>query len=164
MAGTPIPSQATRGLPTKHIDDALFAAAQALRDRPVDRRKIILLVTDGLNAKNNTSSFDDTLKQLLSAGVSVYAVGVDAAILNRIKSVPARYAHSTGGDIYYAATGSALPDLYPQMAEQARYQYTLGYVPTGTDRSKNYHTIEVRVRRPGLSVLARNGYYLSAVR
>ena len=104
------------------------------------------------------------MKQLLSAGVSVYAVGVDAAILNRIKSVPARYAHSTGGDVYYAASGSALPDFYTQMAEQARYQYTLGYVPAGTDRTKNYHAIEVRVRRPGLTVLTRDGYYLVPTR
>lgn len=162
VSGAPIPSQPTRGQTTKHIDDAIHAAAEALSTRDRDRRKVIVLVSDGMNAKNNTYSYDDTLKVLLSSDVSVYAIGLDAAILNRVKSVLARYAHSTGGDVDYAVRGSDLPDIYTQVTEQARHQYTLGYVPAGTDRSKNYHSIEVRVRRPGLNILTREGYYLVA--
>jgi hypothetical protein len=30
----------------------------------------------------------------------------------------------------------------------------------GTDRTQNYHSIEVRVERPGLEVFSRDGYYL----
>jgi VWFA-related protein len=162
--GTEIPAQGPTkgGLTTKHIDDAIHAAAEALRARDPQQRKVIFIVSDGQNARNNTYSYEDTLKLLLSSDISVYAVGVDAAILNRVKSVLARYAHATGGDIYYAARGDALPDIYSNAAEQARYQYTLGYIPSGTDRAQNYHTIEVRVRRPGLSLLTRDGYYLAA--
>jgi len=161
--GTDIPGQgATRGLPTKRIDDAIHAAAEALRGRDPQQRKVIFIVSDGLNARNNTYSYEDTLRLLLSSDISVYAVGVDAAILNRVKSVLARYAHATGGDIFYAARGAALSDIYSNAAERARYQYTIGYVPAGTDRAQNYHAIEVRVRRPGLSLLARDGYYLVA--
>jgi VWFA-related protein len=159
--GSPIPTQATRGLPTKRIDDAIHAAAEALRTRDRERRKVIILVSDGINAKNNTYSRDDTLKLLLSNGVSVYALGVDAAILNRLKSVLESYAHATGGDAYYASKSSALEDLYSQVCEQARLQYTLSYAPSGTDRTANYHSIEVRVRRPGLNLLTRDGYYLA---
>ena len=43
-------------------------------------------------------------------------------------------------------------------AEEARNQYTLYYSPKG-DRKVDYHTIEVRVRREGLTILARQGYY-----
>ena len=144
---------------TKHINDAIHAAAELLRDRGRDRRKVIILVSDGVNARNNTYSYEDTLKLLLSVDVSVYAIGVDAAVLNRGTSIISHYAHATGGDIYYAARGSSLPDLYSHVSEQARHQYTLGYVPSGTSRSQDYHSIEVRIRRPELTLLARDGYY-----
>lgn len=154
----------TKGLTTKHIDDAIYGAAEMLRGRDPQQRKVIFIVSDGQNAKNNTHSYDDTLKLLLASDITVYAVGVDAAVLNRIKSVLARYAHSTGGEVYYAARGGELADIYTDAAEQARYQYTIGYVPMGTDRAQNYHAIEVRVRRPGLNLLTRDGYYAVAPR
>jgi VWFA-related protein len=145
----------------KHIDDAIYAAAEELRDRPRERRKIIVLISDGQNAKNNTHSYDETLKILLSSDISVYAVGVGGARLNRGVNVLARYAHATGGDIYYGSSREDLEELYPRVCVQARFQYTLGYVPAQTDRTRLYHSIEVRVLRPGLSLLARDGYYLS---
>lgn len=159
--GAPGPAQtklAERG--TKNIDDAVFAAGQLLRGRERGRRKIIFLLSDGINSRNNSVSFSDTIKLLLSAGISVYAIGVGDAVLNRGISVLARYAHSTGGDVFYAATRADLESLYSQVTEQARNQYTLAYVPQETDRTLEYHTIEVRVKRPGLTLLARDGYYV----
>ena len=54
-----------------------------------------------------------------------------------------------------------LEGLYGRVSEQARNQYTIGYSGAHADRSKPYHTIEVRVKRPGLSLLTRDGYYLN---
>ncbi len=151
----------------KHIDDAIFAAAQILRDAPRDRRRIIFLISDGENARNNTFQFEDVSRALLSAGISVYSIGVGDARLNRAPSVPgisyenilARYAYATGGDVFYAGSKESLERLYSQVTEQARLQYTLGYSSKGTDRARDYHDIDVRVRRAGLSILARQGYY-----
>jgi VWFA-related protein len=163
-----IPTEANGHPNTKHIDDAIFAAGQQLKDRPRDRRKIIFLISDGQNAKNNTHKYDETLKLLLSADISVYAVGVGEANLNRGitflgNNVLAKYAHSTGGDIFYGGVSREnLEELYARVSEQARNQYTLGYSGAHADRSKAYHTIEVRVKRPGLTLLTRDGYYLNA--
>ncbi|MBZ5661043.1 MAG: VWA domain-containing protein [Acidobacteriia bacterium] len=162
-----IPSMAAGHPNNKHINDVIYAAAEQLRDRGRERRKIIFLISDGQNAKNNTHSYDDTLKLLLSADISVYAVGVGEANLNRGitflgNNILAKYAHSTGGDIFYGGISrEELEGLYARVTEQARNQYTLAYSGAKTDRSKPYHTIEVRVRRPGLSLLTRDGYYLS---
>jgi VWFA-related protein len=152
----------------KHINDAIYAAGEQLRDRPRERRKIIFLISDGQNAKNNTHSYDETLKLLLSADISVYAVGVGEANLNRGitflgNNILAKYAHSTGGDIFYGSSREDLEGLYPRVSEQARNQYTLAYSAAKTDHTQPYHTIEVRVERPGLSMLARDGYYLDAM-
>lgn len=151
----------------KHINDAIYAAAEQLRDRGRERRKIIFLISDGQNAKNNTHSYDDTLKLLLSADISVYAVGVGEANLNRGitflgNNILAKYAHSTGGDIFYGGVSrEELEGLYARVSEQARNQYTIAYSGANTDRSRPYHAIEVRVRRPGLRLLTRDGYYTS---
>jgi VWFA-related protein len=163
-----IPSS-TVGHPNhKHINDAIYAAAEQLQDRARERRKIIFLISDGQNAKNNTHSYDETLKLLLSADISVYAVGVGEANWNRGitflgNNILAKYAHSTGGDIFYGGVSREdLEGLYARVSEQARNQYTIGYSGAQTDRSRPYHTIEVRVKRPGLVLLARDGYYLNA--
>ncbi len=162
-----IPSMAAGHPNNKHINDAIYEAAVQLRDRGRERRKIIFLISDGQNAKNNTHTYDDTLKLLLSADISVYAVGVGEANLNRGitflgNNILAKYAHSTGGDIFYGGISrEELEGIYARITEQARNQYTLAYSGAKTDRSKPYHAIEVRVRRPGLSLLTRDGYYLN---
>jgi VWFA-related protein len=152
----------------KHINDAIYAAGEQLRDRPRERRKIIFLISDGQNAKNNTHGYDETLKMLLSADISVYAIGVGEANLNRGitflgNNILAKYAHSTGGDIFYGSSRDDLEGLYPRVSEQARNQYTLAYAASKTDHTRPYHSIEVRVERPGLSMLARDGYYLNTI-
>jgi VWFA-related protein len=163
-----IPAEAHGHPNTKHIDDAIYAAAQQLQDRPHERRRIIFLISDGQNAKNNTHKYAETLKLLLSQDISVYCVGVGEANLNRGitflgNNVLAKYAHATGGDIFYGGVSREnLEELYARVSEQARNQYTIAYSGAQTDRSKEYHTIEVRVRRPGLSLLTRDGYYLNA--
>jgi len=162
-----VPSSALGHPNNKHINDAIYAAAVQLQDRPRERRRIIFLISDGQNAKNNTHSYEETLKVLLSADISVYAVGVGEANMNRGitflgNNVLAKYAHSTGGDIFYGGVRREnLEGLYARVAEQARNQYTIGYSGAQTDRSRPYHSIEVRVKRPGLILLARDGYYLN---
>lgn len=157
----PVVQKPLGGQTTKHIDDAIHAAATLLRGRERERRKMIVIISDGINARNNTYSYNDTLKLLLTNDISVYVIGVDQAFYKRGKGL-SRYAQATGGDVYKAPNASILSKLCAQASEQARHQYTIGYVPTQTDRSKDYHPIEVRVRRPQLSVLTRDGYYLSS--
>ena len=143
----------------RNLDDAIFAAAELLRTRSRDRRKVIFLISDGTNSHNNTHSYDDALKALLSSDVSVYAIGVGIAAANRPLSPLSRYARATGGDVFYATSRSEIERLYSNVAEQARNQYTLAYSPAGTNRALDYHSIEVRVRRANLTLLAREGYF-----
>ena len=163
-----VPAEANGHPNTKHIDDAIFAAAEQLQNRPREHRKIIFLISDGQNAKNNTHKYDETLKLLLSNDISIYAVGVGESNLNRGitflgNNILAKYAHATGGDIFYGGVSREnLEELYARVSEQARNQYTLAYSGAHTDRSKPYHSIEVRVKRPGLTLLTRDGYYLNA--
>jgi Ca-activated chloride channel homolog len=144
---------------TKALDDAVYEASQLLKDRGRDRRKIIFLISDGENGKTNHYTYDNTVKELLRYGISVYSLGVGGGFYERKFSRLQSYAHDTGGDVFYAAKRNSLENLYSRVTEQARNQYTLGYNPRGNDKAKDYHTIEVRVRRESLSILTREGYY-----
>ncbi|PYU81213.1 MAG: hypothetical protein DMG50_16960 [Acidobacteria bacterium] len=152
-----------KGQPTKALDDAVYAAAQLLKDRDRERRKIIFLISDGVNGpKFNVNNYDTVLKELLRYNIAVYGVGVGSAFFERRFERLSKYAHDTGGDVYYGLKSRAMEELYSRVTEEARNQYTLAYAPSGTDRGAEYHSIEVRVRREGLTILTREGYYAGA--
>jgi Ca-activated chloride channel family protein len=154
-----------KGQPTKALDDAVYAAAQLLKDRDPERqrRKVIFLISDGVNGpKFNTNNYDTVLKELLRYNIAVYGVGVGSAYFERRFERLSKYAHDTGGDVYYGLKSRAMEELYTKVTEEARNQYTLAYAPSGTDRGSDYHSIEVRVRREGLTILTREGYYAGA--
>src|SRR6202162_3878355 len=160
VAGT---TNIIKGQTTKALDDAVYSAAQVLQDRGRERRKIIFLISDGANGiRTNTHDYKSTVKELLRYGISVYSVAVSSAYFERRFSRLVDYAHDSGGDVYFAAKRTTMEELYSRVTEEARNQYTLAYSPTGTNRALDYHTIEVRVKREGLTVDAREGYYAGA--
>jgi Ca-activated chloride channel family protein len=154
-----------KGQSTKALDDAVYGAAQLLRDRGRARRKIILLISDGANGgkKVNTMTYDVVVKTLLHDNIAVYSVAVASAFLERKLSRLIDYAHDSGGDVYFAAKRETLEELYTRVTEEARNQYTLAYVPRGTDRSTDVHSIEVRVKREGLTIKTRDRYYTGSI-
>lgn len=149
----------TTSVPEKSINDALYSAAELLRTRARDHRKIVYLISDGVDSKHNTYDFKDTVKVLISSETAVYGIGVGEAFFKRGINVVAKFSHATGGDVFYPGGRGNLEALYSRIAEQARNQYTIGYSPPHDDRTVTYHSIEVRIRRPGLKLIARDGYY-----
>src|SRR5262249_7238889 len=128
--------------------DAIYSAAQLLRDRDRIRRKIILTITDGLNGKEfNRHTYEETLSTLLDANISVYGVAVGSTSYQRRLSRLLDYATKSGGDIRYGAKSGSLEKLYSQIAEQARHEYTLAYMPPGNKVASNYHSLEGRTTR-----------------
>jgi VWFA-related protein len=160
-ADIPILGTNTNGV-TKHLDDAVHYAAEMLHTRARDRRKIIFIISDGANDRNNKWSFRNTLQLLLSSNISVYAVDVDSrldAITLQGKGRLTQYSFPTGGDVIAASSSQQIERLYSRLTDEARNQYTIGFDPTKTTGRGNYHTLEVRVERPGLYVTAREGYF-----
>jgi Ca-activated chloride channel homolog len=160
-----------KGQPTKALDDAVYASSQLLRDRSRGRRKLIILISDGINGtKFNTFSYGQVVNTLLAENVTVYSIAVPSSYLerrisplDRTVSRLIRYADATGGEVYHASKEHSMEEFYARLAEEARYQYTLAYSPRGTDASTDYHTVEVRVRREGLNVKTREGYFTGSI-
>jgi VWFA-related protein len=152
------------------LNDAILRAAQDLSRRPKDRRKIIFVVSDGREL-GSTANYDEVKKILLSNNIAVYALGVDTAAipiydrLNRIRlpgfgygNILPKYVSDTAGHMSAEFDRASIEQAYARITDVARNQYTLGYTARATPSSA-YRTIEVKVHRPNLTVLAKQGYY-----
>ena len=145
--------------PTKALDDAVHSAAELLHDRGASRRKVILLISDGLNGPQfNHHTYADTLEALLHDNISVYSLAVGHSLKRKFSRL-LNYANDSGGDIFYAVQSAAIERLYSRITEEARHEYTLAYVPHGNNRNARYHKVEVRSTRQGVTIKTRQGYY-----
>ncbi len=108
---------------------------------------------------------------LLAQNIAVFALGVDTAAipiydrLNRVRvpgfgygNILPKYASDTAGEVLTAFDRSAVEAAYAKLTDTARNQYTLGYTTQAT-KSSAYRSIEVKVHRANLNVLAKQGYY-----
>jgi VWFA-related protein len=153
------PVQLWGGNGTKSINDAVYAGAQLLQTRPHDRRRIIFLVSDGVDSRGSKYSVEDTVRMAQRTEVTVYSIGVGVPLADRLHTILKTLSVQTGGDVFYATSRADLERVYSRIADQARNQYTLSYQPDHKDRVVTYHTIEVRVKLGGLTVEARQGYF-----
>ncbi len=64
---------------------------------------------------------------------------------------------ATGGSVIDGSSGSRLEGAFVAALKEFRTRYQLSYTPTGVDRA-GWHSLEVRVRRPGATIRARPGY------
>jgi len=101
--------------PTKALDDAVYASAQLLRARDRYRRKVILLISDGINGPRfNHHTHAETLSALLRDNISVYAVAVDSNSFHSKFALMRSYANDSGGDIYYASESDQWRSSIPE--------------------------------------------------
>src|SRR5258708_13800477 len=124
-----------KGQSTKALDDAVYAAAQLLKERDPERqrRKIIFLISDGVNGpKVNVNNYDTVLKELLRYNIAVYGVGVGGAFFERKFERLSKYAHDTGGDVYYGLKSPPISELYSRAPKKPRHHQPLPHAPTPT--------------------------------
>jgi len=146
--------------PSKALDDAVFSAADLLENVAAGRRKIVLVISDGANEpKLNHHDFGSVKEKLLFDNISVFSVAVGSNTARRKYSRLEDYSRASGGDIYYALKSSSMERFYARITEQARHEYTLAYVPAGTQLDSNYHRIDLRISGDGLTAQTREGYY-----
>lgn len=73
------------------------------------------------------------------------------------KKVLEQIAKETGGGYFEGGKKQSLDDIYRQIQEELRNQYSLGFAPPKSDGT--YHPIKVTTKNKNLIVQAREGYY-----
>jgi VWFA-related protein len=162
-APKPVPTGADppkRPPTSRLLHDAIFEAADQLRTRSEDRRKIIFLVSDGQVRGENKHSLEKNTDFLLQSGIQVYAVSVDFALREGNFGVMNSYARATGGDVFSGETTKDMETAFSRITEQARNQYVLGYLSSNKPRKVGgvFREINVKANRPNVKVTHRKGY------
>jgi VWFA-related protein len=68
-------------------------------------------------------------------------------------------ASETGGRFFEVSKKLPIDQIYAQIEEELRNQYSLAFTPAPADSSGRYHKIHVTLKDKDLTVAAREGYY-----
>jgi VWFA-related protein len=155
------------------LNDAILAAAQQLSVLPKERRKVIYVISDG-KEYGSRATWKEVVEYLQHYNIAVYGtlVGESAewgvGFIDRFHlpfsmydNVLYRYTVATGGDLDTETGTAGIENSYQKIAAEARNQYTIGYYSHTSIYDSRFRHIEVRVDRPNLNVIAKNGYYPS---
>ena len=156
------------------LNDAVLAAAKELSTRPKGRRRLIYVISDG-KEYGSKATYKEVLRYLETNKIAVYGTAVgDSArwgegYVSRFHipftmydNLLAKYTLATGGTLDAEGSSNGIEKSYAKIAEEARTQYTLGYLSHQPVIDGKFRKIDVRVDRPGLEVIAKSGYYPSA--
>lgn len=142
--------------------DAIFLASEELESR--EGRHVMVVITDGGDT-TSIKDFHAALEAAQRADAVIYPVVVLPITNEAGRNTGGEHAletmaKGTGGRTFYPKVGPALDAAFAEIIRDLRTQYLLGYYPKNVPLTRNrFHTLEVKVSRPQLRVLARNGYY-----
>ncbi len=76
------------------------------------------------------------------------------------KKVLERISKETGGRLFEVSKKEPVDQIYAQIEDELRHQYSLGYTPDRANAAEpGYHKIQVAVKQKDLTVQSREGYY-----
>ena len=141
------------------LHDAVYLAANEKLRREVGR-KAIILITDGVDTGSKISR-DKAIEAAQKADVIIYSIyyadfsmfgGGGQGVLGRMSS-------ETGGRMFEVNRRNTLEDIFRQIQEEMRSQYSLLYSAPNPERNGAYHKIEIKLANKDMKVQARKGYY-----
>jgi len=159
------------------LNDAILKAATALSTRPIDKRRVIYVISDG-KEYGSEAKLKDVIKYLQTNGIEVDGTLVgDSAIplvglvdhlhlpLMMRDNVLLQYKDATGGNFDSEFRTKEIEKSFARVAAEVRDRYTLGYYTHEPLYDGKFRTVEVRVIGHGsdLTVIAAKGYYPSAM-
>ena len=140
--------------------DAIAFSIDALK--PVDGRRVVLVFTDGDDFGSRTR-YGDAANRARDDEVMVYTIGLEVNFFNgarQVRSKPdrslRRIAEETGGGSFELQKTDQLSSTFTRVAQELRSQYLLAFAPESLDGK--VHKLDVRVKRPGVTIRARKSY------
>ncbi|HMS39833.1 MAG TPA: VWA domain-containing protein [Pyrinomonadaceae bacterium] len=150
--------------------------------RKINRKKAMIIFTDGIDTTSNKSDFTNSLKIAQEAGVLTFPIqystledadkffGTSQVVTIKGEPLAVAYkrgtqylnflAENTGGDFYFAESPENLSKTFAKIALQLSQIYNLSYYPDTETKSGKKRKIKVAVNRPKVSVQTRKVYVL----
>ena len=143
------------------IYDAIYLGSRALNSRPNERRRVIIMVTDG-GETTSRSDFESARKSALRAGILLYTIVVRPVKNENGRNTAGEHAlqtitETTGGAMFFPESMEELPIIFDRIDAELRTQYRLAYYPNPRGPANTYRTIEVKVL-PGYTARHRTTY------
>jgi Ca-activated chloride channel homolog len=150
--------------------DALYLAADYASKEGKNRRKAVLLVTDGLD-NDSYYKFNEVVNHLREIDVQIYLIGFisdlerDSGLFKKSAKDKAegllnKLAEETGGKAFFPKELSEVHAIAQQISTDLRTQYAIGYYPTNNKKDGTFRAVRVQVNSSSRRLIARtrNGY------
>jgi VWFA-related protein len=143
--------------------DAIINAATYLR--PYAGRRVLVIVSDGIETTSRHSDFDFVMQHVLADDCQIYVVQTGLYEGANVRALAAerrmeQLSGQTGGAVYLPKTTDQLDVAFDQIAADLAQQYVLSYYPSADQRDGQMHKIELRVKtRNDVRVRSRKVYY-----
>src|SRR5271170_3220947 len=132
------------------IYDAIVLGSNALKRRPGERRRAIVLVTDG-GETTSVSKFDDTRRAAVASGALLYSIIIRPVKNENGPNTAGEHAlititDSTGGDMFILDDANQLDDMFERIDRELRTQYLLAYYPRPAPPPSSDRHIQLEVK------------------
>lgn len=140
--------------------DAVWLASREKMAGEVGR-KALIVISDGVD-QGSQVKLKEAVEAAHRADSIIYTIGIIDDSFYRFRGPLKDLAEETGGRAIFPRGPGDLQEAFDQIAAELRSQYNLGYTPTNKARDGSFRKLEVKVKRDGLRVQARRGYYAAA--
>jgi Ca-activated chloride channel homolog len=144
--------------------DAVIASADHLAKGAKKEKKVLLVITDGVDNESRESLESAIRKVQDDNGPTIYTIGIlgDEPGTKRAKRALQSLSDQTGGVAFFPKDLMEVDEISQEVARDIRNQYTLTYKPTNPRSNGGYRKVKVEARAPGykdLQVRTRDGYF-----
>ncbi|HEV1285973.1 MAG TPA: VWA domain-containing protein [Bryobacteraceae bacterium] len=149
--------------------DAIYLAAGEKLKGEVGR-KVIVVITDGDDTGSKTPR-DRATEAAQKADSIIYFVdyedpryhgggfGTFTIGRNTGNADMSKMSSETGGRVFRVDRKNTLDDIFKELQDEMRSQYSIGYTSPHSQKDGSYHKIEIRTSNKDYKVQARKGYY-----
>jgi VWFA-related protein len=143
--------------------DAIINAAAYLR--PYGGRKVLVIVSDGIETTSKNTDFDYVMQRVLAEDCQIYVVQTGLYEGANLRQLAAEWrmeqlTGQTGGAVYIPKTSDQVDMAFSQIAADLAQQYVLSYYPSADQRDGQLHKLDLRIKsRNDVRVRSRKGYY-----
>jgi Ca-activated chloride channel family protein len=144
--------------------DAVIASADHLAKGAKKEKKVLLVITDGVDNESRESLESAIRKVQDDNGPTIYTIGIlgDEPGTKRAKRALQSLSDQTGGVAFFPKDLMEVDEISQEVARDIRNQYSLTYKPTNPRSNGGYRKVKVEARAPGykdLQVRTRDGYF-----
>ncbi len=139
--------------------DSISDATKEVMKKQAGRKALVILSDGGENGSNQTlaGAIQDAQRTNTLIYTILFSDGGFGSDLG--KRIMQRLAKETGGSYFEVSKKMTIDQVYGQIEEDLRNQYSIGYVSDKPAEISEFRKIVLTVKRPGVTINARDRYW-----